>query len=145
MPLEYLFSAELHYQQGLEPLVSPEDRDDQLIGSGDGAVNGDRLAGSLRWTLFEEPGELVCAMTPVAVIDTVDGAQVRLEGRGYARRARAQDRVWQVAATLRFASDDQRYRWLNGALGVWEGEFDADAHRARYRASLQTPNEGLDG
>lgn len=28
----------------------------------------------------------------------------------------------------------RRYQWLDNALGVWEGEFDADAHRARYQA-----------
>jgi hypothetical protein len=45
-------------------------------------------------------------------------------------------RSWDVAATLRFASEHGRYRWLDGPLGVEEGEFDAEAHRARYEAYL---------
>jgi hypothetical protein len=122
--------------------VPSDGREGELIGSGDGAVNGGRLAGSVRWTLFEVPGEFVCAMEPVAEIETVDGARIRIEGRGYARRATAQDRVWKVAATLRFENADERYRWLHETLGVWEGEFDADAHRACYRAYLQTPSPG---
>jgi hypothetical protein len=136
--LKHLFDAELRYRPDLEPLVPAQEREGELIGSGDGAVNGGRLVGSLRWTLFEVPGELVCVMAPVAVIETADGAAIRMDARGYARRATREDRLWKVAATLRFESEDERYAWLSDALGVWEGEFDADAHRARYRAFLQT-------
>lgn len=138
MPLEHLFDAELQYQPDLEPLVPVEEGEGELAGSGDGTVSGDRLAGSLRWTLFEGPGELVCTMAPVAAVETPDGAQVRLQGRGYGQRTAPDDHLWKVAATLRFESDDERYAWLDGQLGVWEGEFDADAHRARYRAFVQT-------
>lgn len=49
---------------------------------------------------------------------------------------------WRVAATLRFRSDDVRYAWLDGALGLWEGGFDAAKHRARYRAYLQRGVKG---
>lgn len=42
--------------------------------------------------------------------------------------------MWDVAAALRFASDDERYRWLDAGLALWQGEFDSEAHRARYRA-----------
>jgi hypothetical protein len=75
-------------------------------------------------------------MNPVAVIETDDGARVRLEARGFARRSDEASAVWAVAAMLRFESDHESYRWLANALGVWEGEFDADAHRARYQAYL---------
>ena len=60
-----------------------------------------------------------------------------------ARREIEASRRWAVAATLRFESEDERYRWLENALGVWEGEFDAEAHRARYRAYLV--RNGLNG
>jgi Protein of unknown function (DUF3237) len=136
--LEHLFDAELQTRPDAEPLVAAEGRDGRLIGSGDGVVSGGKFAGSLRWTLYEVTGELVCLMEPVAVIETADGARIQFEARGYARRATAQDRVWNVAATLHFESADERYRWLDGALGVWEGEFDAEAHRACYRAYPQT-------
>jgi hypothetical protein len=136
MSLRHLFDAELRHQAGMGPLVS--DGEGELIGSGDGVVAGRQLVGTLRWTLFERPGALVCAMNPVAVIATDDGAEVGIEARGYARRRSTDERTWRVAATLRFESDDERYRWLADTLGVWEGEFDADGARASYRAYIQT-------
>jgi hypothetical protein len=139
--LEHLFDAELVYRSEMEPLA--EDGVGELIGSGDGTVTGPAIAGRLAWTLFERPGKLVCAMNPVAVIETEEGARVRIEARGFARRADEASRSWAVAATLRFESEDERYRWLENALGVWEGEFDTDAHRARYRAYLV--NDGGNG
>jgi hypothetical protein len=132
--LAHLFDAELVYRSGMEPLTRAGEG--ELIGSGDGTVVGDAIAGALAWTLFERPGKLTCAMNPVAVIETDDGACVRLEARGFARRSEEASRIWGVAATLRFESDHERYRWLDNALGVWEGEFDGDAHRARYQAYL---------
>jgi hypothetical protein len=130
--LAHLFDAELVYRSEMEPLT--REGEGELIGSGDGSVVGDAIAGALVWTLFERPGKLSCAMNPVAVIETEEGARVRFEARGFARRSDEASRTWGVAATLRFESDHERYRWLNNALGVWEGEFDAEAHRARYKA-----------
>lgn len=135
MALEHLFDAELQYQPGMEPLA--EDGEGALVGSGNGTVTGAALAGTIHWTLFEQPGELVCAMSPTLRITTNDGAEIRSDGRGFAARTRPEERQWRVAATLRFHTDDARYTWLDGALGLWEGEFDAASHRARYRAYLQ--------
>jgi len=139
MSLEHLFDAELQYRPGMPPIAT--EGEGRLIGSGDGAVRGEKVDGSLRWTLFEEPGSLVCPMNPVLAIATGDGAELRVEGRGYARRDRPEERLWQVAGALRFETADERYRWLKGRLAVWEGEFDADEERARYRAYL-TPQAG---
>ena len=132
--LMHLFDAELVYRSEMEPLS--RDGDGELIGSGDGSVVGDSINGAVAWTLFERPGKLSCAMNPVAVIETEEGARVRLEARGFARRSDEASRIWDVAATLQFETDDKRYAWLDNALGVWEGEFDAEAHRARYQAYL---------
>jgi hypothetical protein len=132
MSLQRLFDAELQYQPDVAPIVATGEG--ELIGSGDGTVRGPNLRGKMHWTLFEQPGKLVCAMNPAVVIETDDGASIRIEGRGYARRERRDDRRWRVAATLRFDTPDDRYAWLDGALGFWEGEFDAAQHRARYRA-----------
>src|SRR5713101_473882 len=139
--LKHLFDAELVYRSEMEPLT--EDGEGELIGSGDGTVAGPAIAGQLAWTLFERPGRLVCAMNPVAVIETDEGERVRIEARGFARRENEASRRWAVAATLRFESEHERYRRLENALGVWEGEFDAEAHRARYRAYLV--RNGLNG
>ena len=76
-------------------------------------------------------------MDPVAVIETEDGARVRLGrswirsgiGRGEAHLDGRRDAVVRE-------SEHERYRWLDNALGVWEGEFGAEAHSARYQAYL---------
>jgi Protein of unknown function (DUF3237) len=140
MSLEHLFDAELQYREGMAPITA--DGEGQLTGSGGGVARGQKLTGALRWTLFEQPGELVCQMNPILQIATGDGAQVRVKGRGFGKREHLSDQRWRVAATLRFESDDERYAWLNGRLGVWEGEFDADAHQARYHAFL-TPDPAV--
>jgi len=142
MPLEHLFDAELTYRAGMAPLT--EHGEGQLIGSGDGSVHGQQVRGALRWTLFEGGGELVCTMNPILAIRTEDGASIGIEGRGYAHRASRASQMWRVAATLLFSVNEGSYAWLDGGLGVWEGEFDADQHSARYRAFVQAP-AGQDG
>ncbi len=123
--LEPLFDAELDYQPGMPPLTSKGDG--ALVGSGDGAVRGPKLTGTLEWTLFEQAGSTMCAMAPVATITTGDGARIRFEGS---------DPTWRVAATLCFTTDDSRYSWLDGALALWEGEFNEVTHHARYTAFI---------
>jgi hypothetical protein len=59
-----------------------------------------------------------------------------------ARRSDEASRIWAVAATLRFESEHERYQWLDNALGVWEGEFDAEAHTARYQAYVVKDDAG---
>jgi hypothetical protein len=135
MPWERLFDAVLEYRPEMAPLA--EHGEGQLIGSGEGTVDGQRVRGALRWTLFEEPGDVVCTMNPTLAIRTDDGASIGVEGRGYAHRASKASQVWHVAATLLFSAKQERYAWLDGALGVWEGEFDAGRHTARYRAFIQ--------
>ena len=72
--LAHLFDAELVYRSEMAPLT--REGEGELIGSGDGSVVGDSIAGALAWTLFEQPGRLSCAMNPVALIETDDGARV---------------------------------------------------------------------
>ncbi len=138
--LEPLFDAELDYQTGMPPLTS--EGDGALIGSGDGAVHGPKLTGKLEWTLFEQPGSTVCRMAPVARITTDDGARIRFDGRGYGTRLSPGDPNWRVAATLYVTTDDSRYSWLDGALALWEGEFNEATGHARYTAYLQPATPG---
>ena len=77
--LERLFDAELVYRSEMEPVT--KDGEGELIGSSDGTLAGPAIAGQLAWTLFERPGKLVCAMNPVAVIETDEGERVRIEAR----------------------------------------------------------------
>lgn len=133
--LEPLFDTELDYRPEMEPIA--DDGDGVLVGSGDGLISGPRLNGKLEWTLFEEPRETICRMTPIARITTDDGAEIGFEGRGFAIRSHPGNPRWRVAATLRFTTDDARYAWLDSALGLWEGEFDSTTHHARYQAFFQ--------
>jgi hypothetical protein len=89
--LEHLFDAELVYRSGMAPLTA--EGEGELVGSGDGTVAGSAIAGDLAWTLFERPGTVVCAMNPVAVIETGDGAQVRIEARGFAPPGRGEPQM----------------------------------------------------
>ena len=131
--LQPLFDAELDYQPGMSPLTS--EGDGTLIGSGDGAVHGPKLTGTLEWTLFEQPGSTMCDGT---------GGQdhhrrrrrIRFEGRGYGTRRSHSDPVWRVAATLYLTTGDSRYSWLDGTLALWEGEFNEVTHRAQYTAFI---------
>jgi len=100
-------------------------------------VHGPKLDGKLEWTLFEQPGSTMCRMAPVARITTGDGARIRFEARGYGTRPSQSDPTWRVAATLYLTTDDSRYSWLNGALALWEGEFNEATAHARYTALLQ--------
>ena len=151
MPLEHLFDAELHYQQDIEPVVSSEGREGELIGSGDGTVKGGRLAGRLRWSMFaadcvfrldgaasSSNGDHVCTTNPALVLETDDGATIWIDAKGYGLRRESAAPNWRLTASLRFQTDDPRYRWLDSAFGIWEGTFDEDALHARYRAFLQT-------
>ena len=117
MPLEHLFDAELEYRPGMAPLT--EHGEGQFIGSGDGRVHGQRVRGTLRWTLLEGTGELVCPMNPTLAVHAEDGASISIEGRGYAHRASRTGRLWRVAGALLFSADGVSYAWLDGALGVW--------------------------
>ena len=107
--LEHLFDAELAYRSEMEPVT--KDGEGELIGSGDGTVAGPAIAGQLAWTLFERPGKLVCAVNPVAVIETDGGERVRIEARGFGRRENEASRRWAVAATLRFESEHEIAGW----------------------------------
>src|SRR5215469_9977722 len=58
-------------------------------------------------------------------------ASIGIEGRGSAHRASRTGQLWRVAGALVFSADEESYAWLHGALGVWEGEFDAAQQTAR--------------
>lgn len=122
----------------------------ECIGSGTGRITGDRLSGTIRWSLYAVdcahllvragvepgPGDDLCRVHPAGIIETDDGAQIRFDARGYGLRGadRTRPHLWRLTAALHFATTDARYRWLNATLGLWEGTFDKRTGRARYRA-----------
>ena len=93
--------------------------------------------------LFDAELDYQPAMAPLTsagdgvLIGSGDGAQIRFEGRGYGTRTRQGDPAWRVAATLYLTTADSRYAWLDGALALWEGEFNEATGHARYTAYLQ--------
>ena len=154
MPLEHLFDAELQYQGDIDPVVTSEGREGELIGNGDGSANGARLAGRLRWSMFvadcvfrldgsptSSNGDHVCTTNPALVLETDDGATIWIDAKGYGLRRESAAPNWRLTASLRFQTDDPRYRWLDNAFGIWEGVFNEDAGHARYRAFLQAIEE----
>ena len=143
--LSRLFSAVLQYRsQGSQDAVAPgEGRGDEYVGSGDGTATGDRLRGTLRWSLWAgeclyplvrkgqdvPQGLHLCTMNPVGLIETPDGARIRFDGRGYGLRSPER---YRTSLTLVFGTEDARYAWLTKVLGVMEGEFDEKAGRATW-------------
>lgn len=132
--LEHLFDAEVQHRPDAGSVGDLDASWGEPVGNGDGAVRGPRLNGTLRWSLLERPGELVCEMRPGGEITTDDGALVRFEGRGFATRADTATERWEVSASLRFWTDDERYAWLLERAAGWYGTFDGSTGRATYRA-----------
>jgi hypothetical protein len=137
--LIHLFDADLQYEDGMQPVVRLHDAG-ELVGSGTGQVNGPRLQGTMRWSNFEHVFGDHCQLNVAGIIETVDGAQIRFDSKGFAVPP-AEGGAWKVASAVRFAASDGRYRWLEAGPAVWEGEFDENAATARYRAYVsEGPN-----
>jgi Protein of unknown function (DUF3237) len=130
--MRHLFDAELHYQEGMAPVRALEPGE-HLVGSGTGHVNGSRIRGALRWSNFEVVFDDYCRLNIVGTIQTDDGAEVSFDSQGFAVPPPGTG-AWKVASAVRFAVEDARYRWLQAVPAVWQGEFDATAATARYRA-----------
>jgi hypothetical protein len=153
--LQHLFDAELQYRTDLEPLVSPAEREGELIGSGDGEAQGALVSGRLRWSMFaadcpyrpdgaarSPDGDHLCTTNPALVLETDDAATIWIDARGYGLRRQHAEPRWVLTASLRFHTDDPRYAWLNRLLGVWAGVFDEEAGTASYHAFIRTTTTG---
>ncbi len=135
-----LFDAELQYR-GPVPPNSAAHGIGKPVGAGDGTANGERIRGTVRWSLFENattPG--LCEANHVGVIETEDGARIEFSSLGYYRRFNGNGSTcWSLLAALRFETQDQRYALLNSVDGILEGEFDMDTGRTRARAFARIP------
>jgi hypothetical protein len=143
--LEKLFKADLQYRSDSQSdaVVVAEGREGVYIGSGDGTVSGDRFRGTLRWSLWSEnclypsvrsgqsvpEGLHLCTINPAGFIETLDGARIRFDGRGYGLRS---SEKYQTNLTLVFSTEDVRYEWLTKVVAVMEGEFDEKTGRATW-------------
>jgi len=147
-----LFRAALQYrsQAQQDAVVPAEAREGEYIGGGDGTVTGDRLRGTVRWSLWAgncvyplvrqgqniPDGLHLCTMNPVGFIETPDGARIRFDGRGYGLRS---PESYRTSLTMVFGTEDVRYAWLTKMLGVMEGEFDEKAGRATWDVYVPAP------
>jgi len=134
--IRHLFDAELRYQDGMVPMLEDKDRGN-LVGSGTGRVQGPRINGNLRWSNFEQVYANYRHLNVAGMIETDDGAEIRFDSRGFAVPPAGMG-VRKVASAVRFAVNDSRYRWLETAPAIWEGEFDATTATARYRVYRAT-------
>jgi hypothetical protein len=143
--LEALFEADLQYRSESESdaVVDAEGREGTYVGSGDGTAIGDRLRGTVRWSLWSgnclyplvrsdqsvPEGLHLCTINPAGFIETQDGARIRFDGRGYGLRS---SEKYQTNLTLVFGTEDDRYQWLTKVVAVMEGEFDEKTGRATW-------------
>ncbi len=150
--LERLFVAELQYTSEEEPIVSAEGRDGVLIGNGDGTVTGEKVQGTIRWSfysgdgayVFERagietlPGQYLGTAYPGGIIETGDGAQIWFDAKGFGLRAydETQPHLWRLTMGVKFSTNDERYGWLNTALGLLVSDFDETTNKGIWRAYL---------
>src|SRR6266851_8904892 len=141
--MELLFSVKLQGRADkVEDAVVPADgREGVDIGSADGRVEGKKLSGTMRTSMFSgdcpvpgirkgaEPpkGLHLCTLNPGGIIETRDGARIRFDGKGYGLRT---PEKYHTSMTLVFGTEDARYTWLTHVLGAMEGEFDEKTGRA---------------
>lgn len=134
MKLEPLLEIELGYEGGFFVMAPYGEQEGVGYGDGRGRVSGDRLNGSVRWSNHphrREDGVLV----PDAhgVIETDDGARVLFRLGGYSHPVPGSPKLRSIVSPATFATDDDRYRWLNDVLAVGEGTIDFETLQLRLR------------
>ena len=137
MRLEHLCDLELIYRElpGLDTkfvLVQPYGSEEGTgYGEGDGQVSGVQLNGTLRWVNHPHRRS-DGSMLPDAhgVILTDDRAMVLFSLQGRTMFVGAQG---QQLLRVLFETEAERYRWLNSALCVLEGQIEASLMRMRAR------------
>jgi hypothetical protein len=145
--MERLFIVKLHHRSDKIEDIPAADREGEYIGSADGTVEGKRLSGRMRTSMFsgncpvpgirkgEEPpkGLHLCTLNPGGIIETQDGARIRFDGKGYGLDS---PQKYRVSMRMAFATDDPRYQWLTPLLGAMEGEFDLKTGDATWHVYL---------
>jgi hypothetical protein len=108
-------------------------------GEGEGTASGNRINGKVRWANHprrRSDGR----MLPNAggLVETDDGAEITflMQGRTVFHTTADGSRVGGQLVWLLFEAADERYQWLNDALCVAEGKFDATANQMQLRVYL---------
>lgn len=134
MKLEPLFEMELDYEGGFFLLAAHGEQEGVGYGDGRGRVSGDRLGGSVRWSNHPHRREDgVLEPDAHGVIETGDGARVVFHLGGYSHPVPGSPALRSIVSPATFATDDERYRWLNDVVAVGEGTIDFETLRLRFR------------
>lgn len=97
----------------------------QFYGTMEGAIQGDRLRGSLRLTnLAPKRPDNVNLPTLRGLLTTDNGAMVFVEMNGIAT-LRPEDGARVFVTSLTFRTGDSRYEWLNTTVGILEGVLES--------------------
>ena len=134
MRLEPIFEMELDYAGGFFVIAPYGGTEGAGYGSGEGRVTGERVSGSVRWSNHprrREDGVLL----PDAhgVIETNDGARILFHLGGYSSVIEGEAAKRGILSPATFATDDDRYRWLNDVVAVGEGIIDFRTLRLQLR------------
>jgi hypothetical protein len=132
MRLEPLFEMELDYEGGFFVIAPYGGGEGAGYGDGKGRVSGEQVNGSIRWSNHprrREDGVLV----PDAhgVIETDDGARIVFHLGGYSLVLEGEPARRGIVSPATFATDDERYRWLNDVIAIGEGSIDFTTLRLR--------------
>lgn len=151
--LEHAIDFDLEASPDTEPYVSAKDREGEFIVNAVGTIRTDLFRGRIKMSFYAQncayllvqagidpgPGQHLCKESDGGVIETEDGAKIFFDTRGYGLRGADPSfpRRWRLAMTVQFSTTDQRYKWLNTAFGVWEGQFDEEKGTALYKGYIR--------
>lgn len=97
----------------------------KAYGTLEGRITGDRVTGQVHLTnLADRRPDGVTLPTLRGVLTTDDGASVWVESDGVAT-LRESDGALAFVSSIRFTTEDPRYRWLTTVVGVVDGVQDA--------------------
>ena len=139
MRLEQIFEMELNYAGGFFVIAPFGGTEGAGYGSGEGQVSGGQLSGRVRWSNHPRRREDGVLMPDAhGVIETDDGARILFHLGGYSSVIEGDASRRGIVSPATFATDDDRYRWLNDVVAVGEGIIDFQTLRLhlRYYAAI---------
>jgi hypothetical protein len=134
MRLEPIFDMDLDYEDGFFVIAPYGGTEGTGYGSGGGRVSGERVTGAVRWSNHPRRREDGVLMPDAhGVIETDDGARIVFHLAGYSTAIEGSSTKRAIVSSATFATDDDRYRWLNDVVAVGEGTIDFQTLRVRMR------------
>ena len=136
--LQHFCDMELENRQGAARAFPDRGRLGEYLGSGEGAVFGQAVNGTVLWDLFQEQGEFVCEANLRGIIKVDDGAQITFEAIGHLIRPEmSKPTEWFMTSSVRFKSDARHFYKLNSLLAILHGKYDMGINRHSYHIFTQ--------